>query len=104
MSNVWADPATRLILIENDPGANGLDPFDGLDPLTVAEVRQVIASRPPPQGELLEAAKPLPGTPPGMVIVRASDFRETGTYDVTWKHPSGATLRTKMYRDPGTTW
>jgi hypothetical protein len=51
MPEVRPIPATRLILIENDPGADSLDPFDGLSPLTVAEVRQILAG--PPQGELL---------------------------------------------------
>lgn len=55
MPQVRPVPSTRLILIEGDPGAWSLDPFDGLDPLTVADVRHAIEG--PPHGELLDEGK-----------------------------------------------
>jgi len=55
MPQVRPVPATRLILIDGDPGADSLDPFDGLSPLMVAEVRQAIEG--PPRGELLGEGK-----------------------------------------------
>lgn len=80
-------PATRLILIEGDPGANGLDPFDGLDPLTVADVCQVL--RGPPRGELLDEGKAI-----GTAQLKAG----VGDRDLPLRFVNAATVRQAIRR------